>query len=898
MLVKRHRGATAQSATPRTTLDTARAEARPMPRSPSMSPAFKSSADSSREQRLQSLIEKLKTQRTGASSSSEDEPRSNPRLASKTRGRNRRLVAARGDRKTRLNTLMELVKDAQAIYDHSKSTRAKKQLDAAKAKLKEFEADLRADQKSIDQMEKLLKDVSMRANPRRRKSSAAKTSARKTSARKTSARKTSARKTSARKPAAKTAARKPAARKPAARKSAARKSSARRVHSLGRRRSLGELDLVSGLGMLPHIAAMGMSPAPAALPADDTRPNPRRRRKSRKASSATAARRKSARPAAAKKTTRRKARRNAAPAISAIGNISALGRVSGSKRKSRKTGLPREVLRAIRSYSPHDLYVVRGGKTHHIEAKKSSSEYRDGKSHGLSGRFKSLYSKKNDHRVLHVNSVRLAFNTNRPATIDEIQKALNAWAGAFDGHHLNKHAAKTSRRANPPSIRAVGNLPAVRAIGTSHRHNPSAFGMFTGAMGAVPQVSMGQKIALGSASFVASLAVTNALSGLGRKMFEVGENASTGKKVGVDVGAHVVSAALPVLYLYKSSNTLKDADGERHTAMAYGWLAGVAGTAVARLAAPATFAKIPLIGGLLRVTNVNEDADKLFATGNATGKLSGVGAASMQKRLPDGRKITFLQQSVGSVGAINSLTRRRPVRRRGKSMSTGSYFKTGVGRYVPDTYDVVDYDDYVAPKAALSEFILDRSLDGFGATRRKKISARKATGMYVPSDRDETVIPGAGQPFSAGTANPLLRQPELVTGGGFGYDPNRGGNLIDEIKGIDTLDENELREEGFDNAPPEATSFIRALPDYARQIAQQNLGLIVGPSKIIEGATIVQLFTDVVQAVNRTQIGGQADMPKGASFPRRAGVFSNSIFSSVLPSVDNGYAFMDGNIKL
>ena len=884
MLVKRHRGATAQSATPRTILDSARAfETRPMPRSPSMSPAFKSSADSSREQRLQSLIEKLKTQRTGASSSSEDEPRANPRAASKTRGRNRRLVAARGDRKTQLNTLVDLVKDAQAIYDHSKSTRAKKQLDAAKAKLKEFEADLRADQKSIDQMEKMLKDVSMRANPRRRKSSAAKSSARKTSARKSSARKTSARKTSARKSAAKTSARKPAARKPAARKSTARKSTARRVHSLGRRRSLGELDLVSGLGMLPHIAAMGMLP----MVEDESRANPRRR-KSRKASSATAARRKSARPAAAKKTTRRKARRNAAPAISAIGKVSALGRVSSSKRKSRKTGLPREVLRAIRSYSPHDLYVVRGGKTHHIEAKKSSSEYRDGKAHGLSGRFKSLYSKKNDHRVLHVNSVRLAFNTNRPATIDEIQKALNAWAGAFDGHHLTKHAAKTSRRANP-SIRAVGTLPAVRAIGTSHRHNPASFGMFMGAMSAAPQVSMGQKVALGSASFVASLAVTNALSGLGRKMFEVGDSASTGKKVGVDVGAHVVSAALPALYLYKSSNTLKDANGERHTAMAYGWLAGVAGTAVARLAAPETFAKIPLIGGLLRVTNVNEDADHLFKT---TDGWRGVGAAALQKRLPDGRKITFLQQSIGGVGG------RRPVRRRGKGMSTGSYFKTGVGRYVPDTYDVVDYDDYVAPKAPLSEFILDRSLDGFGATRRKKVSARKATGMYVPTSREEGVIPGAGQPFSAGTANPLLRQPELVTGGGFGYDPNRGGDLIDEIKGIDTLDENELRQEGFDNVPPEATSYIRALPDYARQIAQQNLGLIVGPSNVIEGATIVQLFTDVVQTVNRTQIGGQADMPKGASFPRRAGVFSNSIFSSVLPSVDNGYAFMDGNIKL
>jgi hypothetical protein len=299
---------------------------------------------------------------------------------------------------------------------------------------------------------------------------------------------------------------------------------------------------------------------------------------------------------------------------------------------------------------------------------------------------------------------------------------------------------------------------------------------------------------------------------------------------------------------------------------------------MARLIKPASVGDLPIIGKFFKLTNIGDDS------------MWGLGSTAGIRAMGTSRKLLVASDSGNRVSVYNK----------------------GVGRYVPYKYDAEGkYEQSSAlsnyfhttpsrkakmisrtirsPKSSkgrMGEYLLDRSLNGMHG----------AMGLYRETDRSGRMVQSRAV-SSEGNNNPLLKQPEIVQGGAYAYNPN-ATSIASQLVGLDPLDPNEMLLEGLDNVAVEGTTYVRALPDYARRVADENLGMILGASRVIQGAMIVQLFSSATAIVDRAQIGGQPDVPRGASFPRRAGVFSNSVFASTLPSVDNGYSFMDGNVSI
>ena len=787
-MIRRRR--TDRASTPSVRTSSAKRSARPK----------KNMSDADRQARLESLIAKVRSESKTTATA-----RSNPK-----RERSRSRVAVVGEKLTPANikTAVDNVKNAQALYNRTKSATAKRKLDTAKRKLKKIEARLKADQKAIKACETTLESIGMRANPKRRRRKASSTRRKASSTRRKAS---STRRSSTRRKSTTTRRRKATTTRRRKATTTRRKSTTTRRKSTTTRRR---------------------------------KPTTTRRRK------ATTTRRRKATT-----TRRRSAKRRISTTKRRRNPSSSRRRTSSTRRKSRKTGLPASVKRAIRSYTPHKVYIVRGGKQMEVKVQRSSADYKKAKRSGLFGKFRALYSKKNDFRVLHITSVRDAFGKTRPATKSEVQQALNVWAGAFDGGHIVRH----SRRANP--------MGSIRALGM--RHNPTALGMRHNPMG------MGAKALYGAGSFVASLATTNALSSLAKTHVH--------DSIYSEIGAHVVSASLPAYYLLKGGQK-----SEEMTVASYGWLAGVAGTAMARLIKPASVGSLPLIGKFFKLTNIGDDS---MWGANSTAGIKAMGSS---------RKLLVASDSGNRVSVYNK----------------------GVGRYVPYNYDadgeyaqssaLSNYFHTARPsrkakmvsrtirtpissKGRMGEYLLDHSLNGMHGAHGMH-GMHGAMGLYRQTNRSGRMIQ-SGVVSSEGNNNPLLSQPEIVQGGAYAYNPN-APSLASQLVGLDPLDGNEMVMEGFDDVAVEGTCYVRALPDYARRIADENLGMIIGPSRVIQGSMIIQLFSHAQAIVDRAQIGGQPDVPRGASFPRRAGVFSNSIFASTLPSVDNGYSFLDGNVSI
>ena len=574
-------------------------------------------------------------------------------------------------------------------------------------------------------------------------------------------------------------------------------------------------------------------------------------------------------------------------------NPSALGATSSSRSKSskkvgRKQGLPKSVLRAIRSYGPDRVYIVRGGKQIKIEAQKSSSEFKKAKKEGLTGKFGRLYSKKNDHNVLHIVSVRDAFNKQEPATEKEVQQALNAWAGAYEGGHLNRVDVQRSFRSNPMPIMALGST-----MPRAFRSNPApvSMGFFMGSSmqtaaisKGIDSVTTGHKVAIGAGAFAGGLVATNLVASTALKIMKI-DSARTnksGKRYAAEIGGHLI-AAIPGIYglvrthgnkiaerCFVKENAEACAKMETQIrAASMGWLGGVAGAAIARLVMPEAIAN-SFMGGIMRGTNIGNDA--IFAeTAKAANSTAGL----------HGRKKIFLN-GLGKSSSAKSHSRR-------SARAMGDYFETAMGEYFTTNKDAHDS----VGNNGIGKYIIDHSLAGRNLKPRS-MRGVSAMGLYTQTSRPDNVKMSRGPEDTLG----VRTQPEIISGGAFNYRPGASTDILKELQGIECLDSNELMMEGLDSTALEGTYYIRALPDYARQIAQNNIGVIVGNSQVLQGSMLVQLYTDPLQMVNRTQIGGQPDVPRGAAHARRFGVFSNGIFNSTLPAVDNGYTFMDGNVKV
>ena len=466
-----------------------------------------------------------------------------------------------------------------------------------------------------------------------------------------------------------------------------------------------------------------------------------------------------------------------------------------------------------------------------------------------------------------------------------------------------KTTARRRRKSAPKRRRTMARrrnpMPMALGLLRAPQHHNHSMGFYTGhaaAAGFAEQgkasVTTGHKVAIGVGAFAGGLVATNLVASTALKVMKI-DSARTnksGKRYAAEIGGHLI-AAIPGIYglvrTHGDKVNLRCLTAEDPKACAkmetqirvasMGWLGGVAGAAIARLVMPEAIAN-SFMGGIMRGTNIGNDA--IFAeTAKAANSMEGLHGRKKIFLNGLGRNRHFLS-GLGKSSSARSHSR-RPVR------AMGTYFETAMGRYVPD-----NEPEPSALSGRKRLTLKPRSMRGVSAMGMSR--GVSAMGLYTQTSRPDNVKMSRGPEDTLG----VRTQPEIISGGAFNYRPGASTDILKELQGIECLDSNELMMEGLDSAALEGTYYIRALPDYARQIAQNNIGVIVGNSQVMQGSMLVQLYTDPLQMVNRTQIGGQPDVPRGAAHTRRFGVFSNGIFNSTLPAVDNGYTFANGNIKI
>ena len=125
---------------------------------------------------------------------------------------------------------------------------------------------------------------------------------------------------------------------------------------------------------------------------------------------------------------------------------------------------------------------------------------------------------------------------------------------------------------------------------------------------------------------------------------------------------------------------------------------------------------------------------------------------------------------------------------------------------------------------------------------------------------------------------------DLTRAGGRGFDL---AQLSQELRDVDSLTFEELRAEGVPEVNLETVAVIRATPYYARQIVESNLGYMMSESVVVPGSYLVGLFVGPDSMMYNTGIGARnLSIPHGVRSARPAGIFTHTVFSSILPSAD------------
>ena len=139
-------------------------------------------------------------------------------------------------------------------------------------------------------------------------------------------------------------------------------------------------------------------------------------------------------------------------------------------------------------------------------------------------------------------------------------------------------------------------------------------------------------------------------------------------------------------------------------------------------------------------------------------------------------------------------------------------------------------------------------------------------------------------------------------GGNFNIDAS-AAQLKEDMTIYEPLTPAEMQAEGLNHVSDTGEQFrvIRATPDVARQVVEANFGSLIGDSRVVPGAILVLAsVVDHPQAhtlTSRLRLDTAPELPKGASFGNAGGVFSNGIFNSIFPSIDNQATFQEFGVK-
>jgi len=526
-------------------------------------------------------------------------------------------------------------------------------------------------------------------------------------------------------------------------------------------------------------------------------------------------------------------------------------RKSSSKRvraKRLKGGMRKSAMQVLSKYGPYTYRVVINGKVVELKANKNSSVYKQAKKGGLSSvKLTKLRGKKNTPTSLNLRSVYKTVD-GRPSKAD-FQRAINAWAGAIDGGKIRgvskKDIART--RMNPKTLRkhTVSALANPAPMSASFRRRLMERG--NAPTTAMDKVKLG---GLGVGSFALSLYASNFISGV----------------MGDRVGHRAVGEGLPPFImsavggygLYRRF-VQKANISDQEVAVCGGLVAGSITSLLART----------LVKGLGRILPGFE------ALGSSTEPSSQSG-------------YLLDNQSHSNLQGLDDMSR--------------LYGTHGVGRYVktPPMGSVIrstpDMGRYVS-SPAMGQYIPYPAQDQLSGVYKHDDGTVSHGDTHM---RSNPIMPGRISPVGANTQMVPNRGSAVPAGM---YNIN-ASELQEDLNLQEPLSQDDLNAEGLVEVYANGMQMriIRCTPDVARQVAEANMGSIVGESRVVPGSILVLANTfDTPQnhaLTDRLRLNRAPEIPKGASFPHPGGVFSRVAFSSLFPSVDNQASFQEFGVRV
>ena len=541
-----------------------------------------------------------------------------------------------------------------------------------------------------------------------------------------------------------------------------------------------------------------------------------------------------------------------------------------ARAKRIRRGMSKQAEKVLGSYGPYSVSYMRDGKVVTIRAQKSSSEYRNAKSKGLSGIYRSLSGKKNTPTSLNLRSVYTVHKGDKPSKA-QMQKALNVWAGALDGGKIrgvSKSDIRKTARSNPRKNALTH---------TVGRRNPAPMGFVR----TRANESAAQVYGVGALSGVTSLYLSNLVS----SSLGLGLNISAQDKLDGSV-KYYAAEILPLAgvgAVFGSALYRKYSKGEmlseKNTAMAVGAIAGSLYSALARLVFQKTLGKLPGLSALSDAVGDNytyvdlessSDTDEAvptaerYALDNQNREL-GLFRGGMGLMRRNGNHMNRYVKTTGRYVSTNGANHMSGVMRRANGNHTGRYVESA-GRYVESA------GTYRAPTGMV---------DGLGR-------------------RNPAVInPNIGGDVQTGPTHSIFEQESGSYN--IAYDRRSLRSDIDLVEGLTPA---ELREEGIADVIDYGDSYkiVRATPDVARQIVEANFGSILGQSQVVQGSILVvaSIYDSPQNPVlsDRLRLGTAPVLPKGASHPYAGGVFSRTANSAIFPSIDSAASFQEFGVRV
>jgi hypothetical protein len=549
--------------------------------------------------------------------------------------------------------------------------------------------------------------------------------------------------------------------------------------------------------------------------------------------------RKSTRRASSRKSTRRTSSRKSKSTTRARGK-----RLKGGMRKS--------AVQVLSKYGAYVYRVVINGKVTEIKANKSSSVYKQAKKGGLKAvKLTKLRGKKNTPTSLNLRSVYKTVD-GRPSKKD-FQRAINAWAGALDGGKIRgvskKDIART--RMNPKTLRkhTVSALANPAPMSASFRRRLMSRG--NEPLSTMDKVKVG---GLGLGAFAASL-----------------------------YGSNYISA------------TLNDRFGYRHAAEA----------------APVAVASLVGGYGLFKKFYRNADLSEgevALCAGVVAGSVMSLASryfTKLGRMIPGFEKVAFdgvlsEESAAESAQSANGylLDNQSHSSLQGLDMSR-LYGTHGLGRFVrtPNMGSVIRTTPNTGRYVQMGQYIPYPSADQLGGVYKHDNGTVHHGDTHM---RANPIMPGRISPVGANTQMVPNRASSVPAGM---YDINFK-ELREDLNLQEPLGQEDLNAEGLVEvyANGHQMRIIRCTPDVARQVAEANMGSIVGESRVVPGSVLVLANTyDTPQnhaLTDRLRLNRAPEIPKGASFPQAGGVFSRVAFSSLFPSVDNQASFQEFGVRV